>query len=69
MPASSTRLPSIPNLNHKVPMETWDFILEGVDFPFSVAEAKALKLELMEERESFVINHGKVFEDTIQFSL
>ena len=50
-------------------METWDFILEGVDFPFSVAEAKALKLELMEERESFVINHGKVFEDTIQFSL
>jgi len=70
MPASPpTRLPSINKSVSNIPIETQDLILEGVDFPFSVAEAKALRLELIKEREAFVINHGKVFEDTIQFWL
>lgn len=69
MPASTMQLSSTPNLVGEIPMETQDSILEGTDYPFSVAEAKALKLEFMKERESFMINHCKVFEDTIQFSV
>jgi hypothetical protein len=34
-----------------VPIELQDGILEDVDFPFSLKEAKALRLELMEERK------------------
>ena len=52
-----------------VPIELQDGILEGVDFPFSLKDAKALRLELMEERKDFTIRHGETFENSITFSL
>ena len=51
-----------------LPVELQDHILEDVDFPFSLQEAKAHRLELMEERKVFVLDHGKAFEGAI-FSL
>ena len=51
-----------------LPVELQDHILDDVDFPFSLQEAKALRLELMEERKAFVTEHGKAFEGTT-FSL
>ncbi|KIM39109.1 hypothetical protein M413DRAFT_447453 [Hebeloma cylindrosporum] len=45
-----------------LPVELQDHILEEVDFPLSLQEAKALRLELMEERKAFVVDHGKAFE-------
>jgi len=70
--ATPTQISGIPKVDSgvsKIPLELQDGILEGVDFPFSLAEAKALRLELMEERKSFTISHGKAFENAIQFSL
>ena len=70
--ATPTQMPRMANLDSgvsRVPIELQDGILEGVDFPFSLAEAKALRLELMEERKWFTISHGKAFENAIQFSL
>ena len=52
-----------------VPIELQDGILEGVDFPVSLKEAKALRLELMEERKDFVLRHGDTFETSVTFSL
>jgi hypothetical protein len=67
---ASPSFPVNPNTAvSKIPIEIQDFFLEGVDFPFSVAEAKALRVELNKEQESFIINHGETFENTIQFSL
>ncbi len=68
----ATQIPRVPKLDSgvsKIPIELQDGILEGVDFPLGLAEAKALRLELMEERKSFTINHGGAFENAIQFSL
>jgi Protein of unknown function (DUF4246) len=45
-----------------LPRELQDHILEDVDFPISLQEAKALRLELMDERKAFIVKHGKVFE-------
>ena len=45
-----------------LPRELQDQILEDVDFPISLQEAKALRLELMDERKAFVVKHGKGFE-------
>ena len=68
--ASPVQISGIPKPHSgfsKIPVEVRDFILEGVDFPVSLAEAKALRLELMEERKSFTISHGN--ENAIRFSL
>ena len=51
-----------------VPVEVQDVILEDVDFPFSLKEAKALRLELMEERKDFTLRHGEVLKE-VTFSL
>jgi len=54
--------------DRQVLVELQDHILEDVDFPFSLQEAKTLRLELMEERKAFVLGHGKAFEGST-FSL
>jgi len=51
-----------------LPVELQDHILDDVDFPLSLQEAKTLRLELMEERKAFVLDLGNAFEGTI-FSL
>ncbi|KAG2009503.1 hypothetical protein CC2G_012433 [Coprinopsis cinerea AmutBmut pab1-1] len=53
----------------KLPLELQDHVLDGVDFPISLAEAKQLRGELMEERKNFVLDHGRAFEGSICFSL
>lgn len=50
------------------PQELQDQILTGVDFPISLKDAKALRLELMEERKHFVIKNNEAFEEA-SFSL
>ena len=49
-----------------LPVELQDhiymYILDDVDFPISLQNAKELRLELMEERKAFVLDHGKAFE-------
>ena len=52
-----------------VPIELQDGILEEVDFPFSLKDAKAFRLELMKERKNFTIKHGQTFEHWNTFSL
>ena len=51
-----------------LPVELQDHILDDVDFPFSLQDAKELRLELMEERKAFVLDHGEAFE-MARFSL
>jgi len=51
-----------------LPIKLQDHILKNVDFPFSLEEAKTLRLELMMERKAFVLDHGKAFESST-FSL
>lgn len=51
-----------------LPLELQDAILEDVDSPFSLKEAKALRLDLMEERKKFTLRLGKAFK-AITFSL
>lgn len=53
----------------QVPIELQDDILRDVDFPFSMAEAKALRLELMEERKEFVLQNAEAFENAVTISL
>ncbi|KAG2009581.1 hypothetical protein CC2G_012496 [Coprinopsis cinerea AmutBmut pab1-1] len=54
----------------KLPVELRDYVYEEVDgFPISLAEAKALREELMEERKKFVIDNGELFENAVTFSL
>ena len=54
----------------RLPVELWDAVFDGVtdDFPFSPAEAKAMRLELMHERKAFVIRHDEALKET-EFSL
>jgi len=52
----------------RVPIELQDAILEDVDFPFSLKEAKSLRLELMEERKHFTLTHREDFEQ-VTFAL
>jgi len=60
MPAVSPRIPVNPNkVVGEIPTEIQDIILKGVDFPFCLTEAKALRLELIKEQESLVIDHGR----------
>ncbi|KDR70090.1 hypothetical protein GALMADRAFT_1351644 [Galerina marginata CBS 339.88] len=51
-----------------LPVELQDHILEDVDFPISLEEAKKLRIELMEERKQFVVKHGAAFQSST-FSL
>lgn len=47
-----------------LPAELQDNVFEGVEeFPISLEEAKALRLELMEERKNFVITHDETFQE------
>ena len=68
-PGQIPRIPELDSGFSKIPIELQHFILEGVDFPFSLAEAKARRLELMKERKSFTFRHGNAFPNAIQFSL
>lgn len=45
-----------------LPVEVQDHILDDVDFPLSLQDAKELRRELMEERKVFVLEHRKAFE-------
>ena len=55
-----------------LPVELQDhiymYILDDVDFPISLQDAKDLRLELMEERKAFVLDNVKAFEEAT-FSL
>ncbi|EAU86432.1 hypothetical protein CC1G_05426 [Coprinopsis cinerea okayama7 len=54
----------------KLPVELRDYVYKEVDgFPMGLAEAKALREELMEERKKFVIDNGELFENAVAFSL
>lgn len=45
-----------------LPLELQDAVLEDVDFPFSLKEAKDLRLDLMEERKDFTLSHEEALE-------
>ncbi|KAF8646019.1 hypothetical protein AX16_007444 [Volvariella volvacea WC 439] len=52
-----------------LPVEVQDMVFGGVDeFPIGLEEAKETRLELMEERKKFVLDHGRAFE-AIEISL
>ena len=53
----------------EIPIELQDHILDGVDFPISLEEAKVLRLDLMEERKVFVVKNDKAFAESATFSL
>jgi len=53
----------------EIPIELQDNILDGVNFPISLEEAKALRLDLMEERKAFVVQNDKAFAESATFSL
>ena len=53
-----------------LPRELQDQVFQKVEeFPFGMQEAKALRLELMEERKQFVVDAGDVFKNRQTFSL
>ena len=53
----------------KLPNELVDEVMNSVeDFPISLAKAKELRVELMEERKNFVTEHDEQFE-AVKFSL
>ena len=50
----------------RLPVESWDTVFDRVkdDFPFSLDEAKEMRLDLMDERKSFAnIDHQTQFEN------
>ena len=53
----------------EIPIELQAHILDGVDFPISLEEAKVLRLDLMEERKVFVVKNDKAFAESATFSL
>ncbi|RXW15496.1 hypothetical protein EST38_g10359 [Candolleomyces aberdarensis] len=56
--------PSSRSLLERLPVEVQDQVFEQVqDFPISLEEAKELRLELMEERKTFVLGNTKMLED------
>ncbi|KAJ2912666.1 hypothetical protein MD484_g7746, partial [Candolleomyces efflorescens] len=61
--------PSSRNLLQSLPVEVQDQVFDQVDgFPISLEEAKELRLELMEERKTFVLANEKLL-DNRTFSL
>ncbi|KAF9523656.1 hypothetical protein CPB83DRAFT_839565 [Crepidotus variabilis] len=48
----------------QVPIELQEGILQDVDFPFDLEQAKELRLELMEERKAFVLKSSEAFMET-----
>ena len=56
-------------LVREIPIELQDHILDGVDFPISLEEAKTLRLDLMEERKVFVVQNDQAFAESAMFSL
>ena len=57
------------SLVYEIPIELQDYILDGVDFPISLEDAKTMRLDLMEERKVFVVQNDKVFAESATFSL
>ncbi|KAH0477832.1 MAG: uncharacterized protein KVP18_003327 [Porospora cf. gigantea A] len=55
---ASTSIPSLVTAN----------ILEFIDFPYSVEEARRLREELMDERSTFVARHNQKYFER-EFSL
>ncbi|KAJ2936892.1 hypothetical protein H1R20_g204, partial [Candolleomyces eurysporus] len=54
----------------KLPLELRDQVFEGVeDFPITLDEAKEIRLELMEERKNFVLDHIRTVNRMNEFSL
>ncbi|KAF9523657.1 hypothetical protein CPB83DRAFT_886802 [Crepidotus variabilis] len=48
----------------QVPIELQEGILQDVDFPFDLEQAKELRLELIEERKTFALKSSKAFVQT-----
>jgi hypothetical protein len=49
----------------QLPIEIYKEVIDNVDdFPISPEDAKALRLELMEERKAFVVKHDQKFAET-----
>ncbi|KAJ2923671.1 hypothetical protein H1R20_g13422, partial [Candolleomyces eurysporus] len=63
--AQSAQVPhSSRSLLESLPVEVQDQVFEQVqDFPISLEEAKELRLELMEERKTFVLANTKMLEE------
>lgn len=55
--------------NLTLPRELQDKVLEDVDFPFSLREAKILREELMAERKEVSANHSEVLSEQFTISL
>ncbi|KAJ2912992.1 hypothetical protein MD484_g7417, partial [Candolleomyces efflorescens] len=54
----------------KLPLELRDQVFEGVEeFPITLDDAKNIRLELMEERKRFVLNHTSAVNQMNEFSL
>jgi hypothetical protein len=54
----------------KLPLELRDQVFEGVEeFPITLDEAKEIRLELMEERKNFVLDHIRTVNQMNEFSL
>ena len=54
----------------ELPLELQDQVYDRVEeFPISLAEAKRIREELMDERKQFVLEHTKAFEVSMTFSL
>ncbi|KAF8885258.1 hypothetical protein CPB84DRAFT_1788555 [Gymnopilus junonius] len=45
-----------------LPLELQDHVLEDVDFPINMQEAKKLRMDLIEERKEFVVKSHQAFE-------
>jgi hypothetical protein len=48
-----------------LPVELQDQVFKGVEFLICLEDAKALRLELMEERKEFVITHEGIFQENV----
>ncbi|KAF8634503.1 hypothetical protein AX17_004200 [Amanita inopinata Kibby_2008] len=52
----------------KLPMELKDTVYDGLDFPISVKEAKAIRREMMKEWNKFSMAHNELYE-LVEFDL
>ncbi|KAF8993778.1 hypothetical protein BDQ17DRAFT_1367889 [Cyathus striatus] len=53
----------------KLPAELRNQVVQDVEFPYGLEKAKELRLELMEERKSFVVEHNQSVFEAAEFSL
>ncbi|KAK6519195.1 hypothetical protein TWF281_003884 [Arthrobotrys megalospora] len=52
---------------NRLPQELRDMIVNNIDFPIDIEDAKKLRLDLMEERKTFVKNQNTQLEQNIFF--